>query len=336
MRAKILFVDFPDAPANATTEEHFMHLPQTVEFYDQLSYGRMNLQLEPVHKWYRMNESAADWDATFRTPPYNEGARRTVQLADPEVDFSGVDVVYILTSETYPYFLNAAHFPPTGFIVADGNDIRNISTGSIDMNQAYNGPRIMMHEFGHNLGLPDLYSYDGHNDFLGQWDTMANTYGLEPTMIAYSRWKFGWLDNNQVYCQQTAQEEVYLTPIEQEGGVKAVMVPLSNTKMVVVDSRRAQSYKQGALVYLIDTTIATGQGAVVAYPNRGIEKADAALVAGESVTVEGVTIEVLEAGAGHDLVRVTRGSDLTAESNTTFDTQFTAPFSLIDTFPFTD
>ncbi len=112
MRVKVLFVDFPDAPAIGTTEEHFMHLTQTVGFYNQLSYGRMDLQLEPVHKWYRMNELAAAWDADFRTPPYSDGARRTIELADPEVDFSGVDVVYILTSNTFPYWLNAAHYPP--------------------------------------------------------------------------------------------------------------------------------------------------------------------------------------------------------------------------------
>ncbi len=222
--------------------------------------------------------------------------------------------------------------------MADGNDIRNITTGSTDMNQEYAGPRIMMHEFGHNLGLPDLYSYDGHNDFLGQWDMMANTYGPDPTMIAYSRWKFGWLDDNQIYCQQTNQESVYLTALEEQGGVKAVMVPLSSTKMVVVESRRSEAYKQGVLVYLIDTTIDSGQGAVVAYPDRGVEKADAALVAGESVTVEGVTIEVLEAGDGYDLVRVTGGSGLadTPMSEPVFEAEFSEPFSLVDTFPFAD
>jgi hypothetical protein len=136
--------------------------------------------------------------------------------------------------------------------------------------------------------------------------------GTAPEFFAFERWMLGWLDDEQIFCQQTDDETVSLSPIETTGGTKAVMVPISDTKVVVVESRRALGYdnkliKSGALVYTVDTSIYSGEGAIVVYPilDNDPFRDKSPLSVGESVTVENVTIVVLEATEDGDMVQVT-------------------------------
>jgi hypothetical protein len=68
---------------------------------------------------------------------------------------------------------------------------------------------------------------------------MGYIAGKAPEPLAYERWLLGWLDENQIVCQQTGDETTTVSAIEEQGGVKAVMVPISPTSAVVVESRRA-------------------------------------------------------------------------------------------------
>lgn len=62
------------------------------------------------------------------------------------------------------------------------------------------------HEFGHTLGLPDLYDYSGNTNGVGKWSLMASgswgtDYGITPSHLdAWSKIQFGWMDTmtNQV------------------------------------------------------------------------------------------------------------------------------------------
>ncbi|NSW44540.1 MAG: M6 family metalloprotease domain-containing protein [Bacteroidales bacterium] len=57
---------------------------------------------------------------------------------------------------------------------------------------------VMIHEFGHNLGLPDLYDTDYSSDAIGNWDVMAggswlNNGRTPPIHNAWSKYVLGWL-----------------------------------------------------------------------------------------------------------------------------------------------
>ena len=57
---------------------------------------------------------------------------------------------------------------------------------------------VMVHEFGHNLGLPDLYDTDYSSDGIGNWDVMAGGSWLNggrtiPVHNAWSKYQLGWL-----------------------------------------------------------------------------------------------------------------------------------------------
>ena len=89
-------------------------------------------------------------------------------------------------------------------------------------------------------------------------------------------------------------------------------MPISSISAVVVESRRALGYdsqlvKSGALVYLIDTSIPTGDGPVNIFPviDNDPYRDQSPLAVGESVIVENITITVIAATETSDTVQVT-------------------------------
>ena len=93
------------------------------------------------------------------------------------------------------------------------------------------------------------------------------------------------------------------------------MLPLSSTKVIVVESRRAlgidkNTKKEGALVYVVDSSKQSGMGPVQVHP-IDLAKDPTYLYAtrglGESVSVEGYTITVTAADSSGDTVTIKRG-----------------------------
>jgi hypothetical protein len=92
VKAVVLFVDFPDRPASAVTqvapidyrqpEPYWEFLKASVPWFHTASYGRFNLEVTPIYKWYRMLELAprafVAWCAWTRSrrPNGSSAARR--------------------------------------------------------------------------------------------------------------------------------------------------------------------------------------------------------------------------------------------------------------------
>ena len=90
------------------------------------------------------------------------------------------------------------------------------------------------------------------------------------------------------------------------------MVPLSRTSALMIESRRYIGYdstliQRGALVYLVDSSIGSGAGPiqVLAHVPSDLMRDGVPLAPNESLTHENVTITVLEATDGGDIIQVT-------------------------------
>jgi len=77
---------------------------------------------------------------------------------------------------------------------------------------------VFCHEFGHALGLPDLYDTDYSSEGIGVWGLMSggswNTPAEPAHMIAWSRYQLGWIDPVEVTDFLHDQP---ITPIETTG-----------------------------------------------------------------------------------------------------------------------
>lgn len=316
----VLFSDFNDVPASQTPQEVFSLIsPYAETFFNDISYGRMNYVLEPHFTWLRLSQPSAHYGQEIRSyEGHLDFLQEAVTLADSEVDFSTADSVLVLIpTEAYSVPYGPAFGANAGYgYFADGKTFSNGVTAGADLTGW--GFLWLNHETGHALGLPDLYAYqydvtnyDDQHRFVGGFGLMGYIDGNAPEYFAYERWQLGWLDDEQIFCQTSGEQTVELSAIETIGGTKAVMIPVSETKVVVVESRRRLGYdvtllKEGALVYTIDTSIYSGEGPLVVYPilENDPYRDQAPLALGETITVEGVTITVLESTNGGDTVQV--------------------------------
>jgi hypothetical protein len=195
-----------------------------------------------------------------------------------------------------------------GGIEVDGVTINNGTVSGQDLN--YWGYAWLNHETGHLMGLADLYLYGAevYLRYVQDWSMMGQITGAGRELFGWERWQLGWLDDYQVACLPEGGT-VPLTAVEVEGGVKLVVVPVSENQAVVVESRRAMGYdiwlpEGGALVYTIDTAIPSGEGPLRVQPEGSPDLMAAPLAPGESITVAGVTVTVLAADELTDIVQV--------------------------------
>ena len=270
----VLFADFSDVPATQTPEELLSIIsPGAEAFYSEMSYGRMKWTLEPHPVWLRLSQPSAHYGEGIRSyDGHLAFIQEAVTLADADVDFSTADSVIVLVppeASAIPYGPAFGASPGGGYF-ADGKTFANGATSGADLPGW--GSYWLNHETGHMMGLPDLYAYqydpnnypDQHR-FVGDFSLMGFIDGSAPGFFAFERWQLSWLDDEQIICQMTSDQTTTLTPIETQGGIKAVIVPISESKALVVESRRpvgadAELVKSGALVYLADTSIYSGKG----------------------------------------------------------------------------
>ncbi len=331
----VLFVDFQEAPAlqgetdtadkQTLTHEIFVNIVSDAKRYLKvMSYGTLDVTFRPLHRWLRMPHNLSIDYSDFESG-YGITMRRlrligdAIGLADPDFDFEDIDsVVVIATPEADSIKRAIAH---RGLFYADGQTIGNsISMGS--SGRHWPNWLTTAHELGHNLGLPDLYDTSVKRDseedlsdevyrFVGEFGLMGGSQSHpRAEMFAWSRWQLGWLRDTQVACITSFPASVQLTPLPIPGGIKAVVVPLTETTALVVESRRILGYdfrlrKEGALVYKIDTSVQSGEGPIVVGSISKPPDHSALLGPGEVWNSDGYSVTVKEVTPEGDLVEIT-------------------------------
>jgi hypothetical protein len=193
-------------------------------------------------------------------------------------------------------------------------------------------PAALIHEgIYHMVGLDDHLgneSYlDPRNSNPSNWDELGtgmwgNMSAMNGELLTWDKWTVGFIADSQVRCTSSETTSTHwLRPSSSKGDFeKLIVVPLSTTKAIVVESRRSTGYNykyptstEGALVYMVDTTDSRhSYGVYVKRPlnrpdNRfgnGFSLGDAALKKGESITLSNVKISVIDSGSFGDVVKV--------------------------------
>ncbi|MFF8383229.1 M6 family metalloprotease domain-containing protein [Streptomyces kanasensis] len=210
--AVMVFLSFPDAtPVHGTEVIAADHFPGTSEFFARASYGRFALRAEPRHGWLRMPRPSTAYAVRRDWAPDRRAAylRDALAVADPVVDFSRYDIVYLVADPDAPGVDSDAtkvvnlRTP----LRADGTDIDRVVT----VFERHPPDRnVLAHETGHVFDLPDLYNrpVDGKGDWdthVGDWDLMGSQFAMAPEPFGWHKWKLGWLDEHQVRCVRAPQ-----------------------------------------------------------------------------------------------------------------------------------
>ena len=315
IRALIIPVSFTDVAGNGEPSQVYKSMAEgTHNFFYKQSQGRVSFQFTTLKTYVNLNVSVK----SFNLGSYNAGDptglfKAGIAAADPIVDFSKFDVVYVLPPSNVasnqiaygPAFPN--NIDGTDFFTEDGR-VMNGSVGGADAWQSLEGAgwKWMAHETGHLFGLFDWYTLDNTNPY-GPWDIMSLNWTTEAIELnSWNRFISGWLDDNQVTCIEKTRLD--LNPKEfsvevlgvDSKKIKATMIKLSDSKILVLEARatagldKVAPINSGLLIYTVDVSIPTIMGIAKTHSRPSVSKAltDAPLKAGETLTIDGVKITV--------------------------------------------
>jgi hypothetical protein len=285
LRALMLFADFADAPGDESPAAYFTRIGAPAEeWIGEASYGRLSLDIDHTGTWFRLPHPTGGYilqqyvDASLRLPLIHDA----VEAADPAVDFSSYSLVFIVVPQSANLGSSpwVGVFPETG-IRPDGNDRFNVALLGNDTR--WTGSPALVYATLGLLGVPPLnvQARFGANP-VGPWDAMSEEPpGAGP--LAWHRWLLGWLDSKQLTCLPgVGSTTTALSPLEQPGGRKAVVIPTGRSAAYVVEARQpvgtdAGLCDQGVLVYSIDARRLPFSGPIrVISAHRGLPATDPA------------------------------------------------------------
>ena len=343
LRVAVLFVDFPDAVAEHSTEnESQQSLLYAERYLEAMSYGQLDVEFTPVHEWLRVRHGHEH----YLTDPemadsLNEDA---VQLASDAIDVSDHDILLLV--------MPSSHF--VGGTAGGATDVRGAiglpyshvnsfspSVGELRFVDIDTWGHVAAHEIGHNLGLVDLYDAVGDSrvgqppDSLirAEWGLMGFDVWLSPVyqqidpreMLAWSRWQLGWLHPSEIRCVTEPDATVNLSPVAKPNhGTAMAAIPISGREIVVIESRRRIGYDarepeaanglaptlEGVLVYTVDTAIGSGELPIKAAneTREGFNDGLPFLTVGESTDVYGYQIALESDDGETHVVHIARSN----------------------------
>ena len=312
-KMQIIGVDFPDKIGGTKSPKELnQNLTSSVEkFWSAQSSIPVKFDWEWSSDWVRMPSSINSYSlggsffqGKFNPDAYFNFAKEIVLKTDSNIDFTGVNFLFIVfppgvRNEEIGTFL--VHTQGT-YSTREGNIFNLIMAGG-----DYNNANTYIHEFGHALGLTDIRdTLDvGNQKSDGMYYDVMNNYSY-PELLVWHRFLLGFLETSQIHCiNSTDVSTHWLVPVASASKqVKGIVIPLSSTEAVIIESRRAIGFDTalssrsdlvGAVVYTLDSKIP--------YRRTPVKVAQV-LKNNDSVNISGYKISVVESGDFGDVVKV--------------------------------
>lgn len=193
-------------------------------YYERASYGALDIKAQVVvnytAKYPRSHyETVESTDALFVEAI--EGVDDVVDFSTCDANNDGyVDAVYLQyagpsgewASAWWPKVISTAYSYLPGTVVVDGKRLLKLSmiasTESSQFKTQEAQHYTVIHETGHILGLPDLYSYGkGANKGpgVGTFDMMCNNIGDQN---GFFKWMLGWISADKITFVHTSENGV--------------------------------------------------------------------------------------------------------------------------------
>lgn len=339
---QVLGVSAPDARAgkNSPSQDYKYYLDFLKKWVSSIDNSGKQFKIRVEDKWYNLEEKLAPLNLKHENfgERHKRFGAKVVALADADVDFSDVGYVLVVVPAGTPsevvwqaglgwpntaegQIFNMSLSPPATFnpkiFPRSANDL---------------APLMWIHELYHpGFDMGDQYG-DGNSKYktsaMGAWGMFATG---TTDMLQWQKWLLGFTTDSQVICANPNLTTAnWLVPGSTKSSRdKLLVVPLSPTKVIVVESVRATgvNYKltkpeQGALVYTVDVNDPRKDfGYEVQIPTHRIAKTwqaqdrpingvrrfpldTAPLKVGEFVTVDNIKITNVEWGAFGDVIKV--------------------------------
>jgi len=288
MNVLILLVDFADDPAR-TKGFYFDSMGFAADtfslarYYGEVSFGQIRIvtvDWPSEAGWLRAPETyeyyVGDDYGWGSYPTNSQGLVEAVcRLADPTVDFSdydndgdgyvdGVNVMYAGQFDGTPQTI----WPHAWSLPGGGAEFDGVRVWSYSVQNEYDdvpgdkSASVFCHEFGHVLGLPDLYDYDYDANGVGNWCLMSfgvyNGDGWSPSHLsAWCRAALGVADVVNV----TSEGDYAVPSVEESGTIYRLWTDgLEGEEYFLLENRRPIGYDAalpgwGILLWHVDDAV---------------------------------------------------------------------------------
>jgi len=322
LKGVMIFVEFTDVKGTDDPKEVGPKFTKRFEeFYRINSYGKLKIEVDILPRYYPIAKDSGAyrmdvWSSGDPVGYFSDGIR----AADQDVDYSKYDFVAVMPPSGIKKIIYGPAFPEVPRadfgLPAERATYRGTVGGADQRNQQdFTGWIWLAHEIGHVLGME--HQYNDRQKPSPIWDLMDNVYtDSGPSLFAWHRYQMGWFDQGQLACYslEQARKGVIRLPMtgldDQNSALKAVMIRLSQTKVLVIESRlestidKLPTALQGLLAYTVDTSLSYQVNPIKLHEGpKGLflrEKPVGTIGIRESLVAEGFKISYLgEDNLGH-------------------------------------
>ncbi|MFQ5950569.1 MAG: M6 family metalloprotease domain-containing protein [Candidatus Geothermarchaeales archaeon] len=313
----VILVRFSDVPGNTYSPPYFGQLVgvDMNAYYVEASFGSTYFSVSVTGSWYNLpREKSWYIDANGECLECFSLISDGVTAADMDVDYSLYERVFVVPNSGFRAYAYLGAIP---FSTNEGTQRLTVSAVPETAPMG-----TFAHEMGHELGLPDLYDYDGMQVFVGRWGLMAagswngpsGASGTSPAHpVAWSKLALGWISPSHVYSVDLSiVNEFTLVPLELDAesfgpsAVQVASISLGST-YYLVEVRRQFGFDaylpgEGVLISYVDGSLGSGNGIVKIQPSGS----PAAYQVGQSFydDVNDVSIEVVSTDGTSFFIRV--------------------------------
>ena len=231
-------------------------------YFSAVSYGNLNIDTTISQEVYTLPHSKSH----YSNPESYTIVPDAVNIADNDIDFSNYHSVIVIhaglgeesSGNANDYWSMWWDLKFAG-LYADGTQIKSGIVVPEDQSGGYDTLGVLCHEFGHELGLPDLYDTIDGSVIAGYWGLMGTGVwgngGNDPVKLsAWSRQYLGW--TNTITNPDSANIDASSNKV-----YKITSSALnSNNEYFLVENRQKTGqdvaiYESGIIIWHIDDDI---------------------------------------------------------------------------------
>ncbi len=280
----VILVEFDDKTHTfSSTEVEDNSIPELDDYYNEISYDAVSIDGDTT-SWLPLGHERSYYveGTSHPSEPKFELVEDAINEADPFVNFNAYDGVTIihagqgqeLSHDWQDYWSSEW----SGFTInVDGT---TITRASVSPEESYPGDLsnigTLAHEFGHDLGLPDLYDVTpAERHFVDHWGLMAAGswngplgLGEQPAhMMGWCKTEMGWVNGSRLF-EVATDVTTLIDPLElSTTGVHLLKIPVTADQYFLIEVRRQIGYDaslpdEGVIVTFINETLESGHGIV--------------------------------------------------------------------------
>ncbi|WP_010037435.1 M6 family metalloprotease domain-containing protein [Gemmata obscuriglobus] len=211
------------------------------EYYDEQSYGKLSV-VGKAFDYVEVSKKRADYDSGPRMALLTEAMDKLLarEGKDALKDFDGVFFIY--AGERFPAARGSLYWPHRASIRHGGKNWPYFicPEGGARMGNI----SVFCHEFGHMLGMPDLYARPENPGMEGAgiWCAMANQAGAgrPQHFSAWCKERLGWIKPTVV--DPSVKQKLILAPIEDSKECLKIPVRADGSEYYLLENRKKTGF----------------------------------------------------------------------------------------------